>query len=626
MIETDEPKAFACKAFTLAFLSQLLQKLHKQLESLGLKSPAYKYTPRVQLRQVKEEDKSNRNDEDEDQKLGDTVIVNGNKSYDVNNETILNDKDTDNEEVKINGDAKSSKKILTKRRRRRRVMSSESSDLSDVDSESSEFETDKSASNDEEASNNEEQSDSTYESDNDSKSSIYDDSDTEDLPVNGNAKNDLHSKTKEYTKIKVDSQNCTSDTNVDETAECNGERKLDVEGIQNFLMGNNFLPSIKLLQDWVLTEKDLILSCGESGESLFQCVVDLLNIFLYYFNSKGHNKLPSEDCKVLNYAKSVVKRLKLEYKTIPLPEDINLRGTNICKFDKDAAEWQLLAKYKPSLYEENIIRMLNFIDFGYQIAKIVPRIRFNRSMKIFYLRKLLTPKVSTKVNHKRNRDWHNSKKPVENREGGLLRRLGRLWLVSQVKELERTGHTPAPSLLALDTAALYKHLKRVKQLLRTRNFIFLVPTIVLQELDELKRERSSARDAIRWLEVQLRSGSRFVRTQRPGQSRPLPLPPSKQARKPPQRVPNYVQILEFCNHFVESERGAQGQGGGGDPESVHGKAAPLLVLLVGTEPGAGQCEEPGLADAARAAGVSVEYIGDFYARWRQTVHKSGKKR
>ncbi|XP_013147577.1 PREDICTED: protein SMG5 [Papilio polytes] len=608
LVEIDEPKAFASKAFTLAFLAQLLQKLHKHLESLGLKSPAYQYIPRVQLQELKEGDK---NVTEEVTRPEENVMLNG-KDNNVRSEVDVKDKSDAEEPKQLNGDAK--KKTLSKRRRRRRILSSGSSDITDADTESSEVDTDKSESEDE-------ISDSTYESEDNSKSegSIYEETDSEDVPMNGNG--DEHRDVKEIVKdpiIKSEDSNRKSVPNVD--------TKLDIEGIQNFLMGDNFLSSIKLLLDWVLLEKDLILSCGESGESLFQCVVDLLNIFLHYFHYKNHNNFPKEDCNILNYAKILVKKLKLEYKTIPLPEDINLRGTNICKFDKDAAEWQLLTKYKPTVYEENVIRMLNFIDFGYQIAKIVPRIRFNRSMKIFYYKKNLPPKITTKVNHKKTREWHNSKKPLESREGGLLRRLGRLWLVSQVKELERTGTTPAPSLLALDTASLYKHLKRVKQLLRTRNFIFLVPTVVLQELDELKRERSSARDAIRWLEIQLKSGSRFLKTQRPGQLKPLPL--LKYPRKLPPHVHNFIQILEYCNHFIEEEKQSQ-IGGTGDPDnSVNSKTSSLLILLVGDEPGSNdeQFKEFSMTGAAQSAGISVEYIGDFYTKWRQTVHKSGKKR
>lgn len=141
----------------------------------------------------------------------------------------------------------------------------------------------------------------------------------------------------------------------------------------------------------------------------------------------------------------------------------------------------------------------------------------------------------------------------------------------------------------------------------------------------MKRDLSTARDAIRWLEIQLKSGSRFLRAQRPGQSKPLPL--LKYPRKAPPRVHNFVQILEFCNHFITDEK--QAQGGNGDPDSsLQGKPAPLLILLVGNEPGKDdeQYKEFSLTGAAQAAGISVEYIGDFYSKWRQTAHKSGKKR
>nr|XP_026493294.1 protein SMG5 [Vanessa tameamea] len=622
--DSDESKAFACKAFTLAFLSQILQKLLKQLESFGLKNPAHKYNSRYLLN--KSLNKEIEKDIDYEKNLETATVpdkvnlTNGDtNSYD---ETLSKENNSEEINTVTNGDVKNNKKSVAKRRRRRRVASSESSDMSDVDTESSGVDTDKSDSEDEE----EDASDSPLHSDDDSKSdgSVYDGIDNElDVKMNG---------TLENINTGIDDENKEINANIkatiknhDKLQPLDDTNKVNISEIEKFLLGDNFLPSIKLLQDWVLTEKDLILSCGDSGEALFQCVVDLLNIFLYYFSAKGNEIITSTEYKILDCAKKIAKRLKLEYKSIPLPEDINLRGTNICKFDKDAAEWQIIEKSKPTVIEENIIRILNFIDFGYQIAKIIPRIRFNRSLKIFYFKKSLPPKVTTKINHKKVREWQNTKKQMESSESGLLRRLGRLWLASQVRELERSGQTDVPSLLAVDTATLYKHLRRIKQLLRTRNFIFLVPTVVLQELDELKRERSSARDAIRWLEIQLKSGSRFLRTQRPGQSRPLPL--LKCPRKAPPHVHNFMQILEFCNHFTADEK--QSQGGNGDPDnSVHGKSAPLLILLVGNEPGKTdeQYKEFSLTGAAQASGITVQYIGDFYTKWRQTMHKSGKKR
>ncbi|KAI8434273.1 hypothetical protein MSG28_012365 [Choristoneura fumiferana] len=405
--ENTNPSYLTGKAFTLALLSQLLQKLQKQLEELGFKNPSQKYRGRTVSVNDVEPEKVERQDDVMDEKsvTDEIIITNPLKPAEIE---IDDTKEmiTDDDSKKLqNGNSKlNSKKVVAKRRRRRRMDSSDSSELSDADTESSEMTTDEASSDDDDVvSNSTDKSDDSR-----SEGSICNGSDgehiaeehTEDVEIKETqpVKND---------NIEVNGKDNNHKKHMKETAP--GNNPLKEEEIQNFLLGDNFLP---------------------------------------------------------NYAKHIAKKLKLEYKKIPLPEDLNLRGTNICKFDKDAAEWQILDKYKPSVYEEN----------------------------------------------------------VETSEGGLLRRLGRLWLTSQVRELERSGRAAAgPALLALDAAALHSHLRRVKQLLRARSFVLLVPAVVLQELDDLKREKSGARDAIRWLEVQLRSGSRFLRAQRPGQSRPLPL-------------------------------------------------------------------------------------------------------
>lgn len=402
MAELDETKAFACKAFTLAFLAQLLQKLQKQLHSMGLKNPAAKYrekTVSLQEENFPQIESPKVESEEEFELPEEPVITNGvclSGEYESIEE--IHSKEGEGEKVP-NGDTKiNGKKAALKRRRRRRVASSDSSDMSAGESENSDVETYESCSADDN------ESDSTYQSDSDSDGTdvgeeiekinceAKEDSDKKEPAVNGKVKN----VTIETKDLKV----------------CPSSPKLNEAQLKNFLLGDNILASIKLLQDWALTEKDLILSCGDSGESLFQCVVDLLNILSHYFIYKSDMLSEADnECPVLNYARSVATKVKYEYKNTPLPEDVNLRGVHICKFDKDAAEWQILGRQNLSVYEENVIRILNFIDFGNHIANIVPKIKYNRNMKIFFLKKATVPKLNTKVIHKRNREWHNSKKP-----------------------------------------------------------------------------------------------------------------------------------------------------------------------------------------------------------------------
>lgn len=417
--ETDEKKAFAAKAFSLAVLCQLLQKLLQQLQDLGLKNPASLYRaskPKPVFVPSEPVDEFASNEV--------TVVENGTSNgikEDIPDKIEIKIDEIDEEEnfkVLQNGNAKVvNKKILAKRRRRRRIGSSESSDVSDDELENSDIDTDDSSSK--------EDADENYDlsclSDSKSEASDNDDTDTEpeiiNSTVNGNDKNDsiVHENDiKDFVNDNVVIAETNGiakqpeDSNIESQIN-NINSDLNAPEFQNFLKGDNFLASLKLLQDWILSEKDLILSCGESAESLFQCVVDLLNILEFYFKPKCKIKTSDESCKIVRYARALAKNLSLEYKKIPLPEDIHLRGTNVCKFDKNAAEWLILDHYKPSIYEENVIRILNFIDFGHQIAKIVPRIRYNRAMQIFYLKKISIPKLNTKLNHKRYREWHNSK-------------------------------------------------------------------------------------------------------------------------------------------------------------------------------------------------------------------------
>lgn len=425
LVETDDKRAFAAKAFSLALLSQLLHKFLQQLQALGFKNPASKYwrrRPSVANKRIEQSSSPTVNE---------LPITNGIKEIEPQ-ENEKQDHEIDHEKKENNekeSDQKTNKKNTTKRRRRRRVASSESSDLSNDDTDFSSVDTDESDSNVDDDDDDDHDTDSSYHTDSKSEATDNDLSDSECLPkeneklLNGdldkNESIDNNNQIKQEDKcnsddkhivIKYTENNVKSQINKTPTSSTVENLELMETKIQNFFRGENFLPSIKLLQDWILKEKELILSCGESGQSLFQCVVDLLNILEFYFKHKLNNKEPQESCKIFNFLKAVTKNLELEYRSIPLTEDINLRGTNICKFDTNAAEWSILNQYKPSIYEENVIRILNFIDFGHQITKIVPKIRFNRTMQIFYLKKSPAPKVTAKVNHRRTREWHNSKK------------------------------------------------------------------------------------------------------------------------------------------------------------------------------------------------------------------------
>ena len=87
-------------------------------------------------------------------------------------------------------------------------------------------------------------------------------------------------------------------------------------------------------------------------------------------------------------------------------------------------------------------------------------------------------------------------------------------------------------------------------------------------MDEKKKNSIYARNATRWLESQLKRGSRFLRTQRPHEKQALPY--IKGPRPKDKEAWSYFQILEFCHHLTQ-------QGKTGDAE------IPVVTLLTGID-------------------------------------------
>lgn len=126
---------------------------------------------------------------------------------------------------------------------------------------------------------------------------------------------------------------------------------------------------------------------------------------------------------------------------------------------------------------------------------------------------------------------------------------------------------------------------------------------MVSALDELKREKLEARDAIRWLENQFHHGNRFFRAQRPQERRPLPF--IKYPKKKDKEASIYIQIIECCHYLAEQQKGASN----------------LVTLLLGNSNALsnGQNREISYIGLANSAGVNLELITEFYAKWKKTV-------
>lgn len=126
---------------------------------------------------------------------------------------------------------------------------------------------------------------------------------------------------------------------------------------------------------------------------------------------------------------------------------------------------------------------------------------------------------------------------------------------------------------------------------------------MVSALDDLKKERIEARDAIRWLESQFHRGNRFFRAQRPQERTPIPF--VKYPKKKDKEMHVFIQIVECCHYFAEQQKGA----------------ANVVTFLVGNGHVTtvnGENKEFSYAGLAKSAGIVLEPITSFYAKWKKS--------
>ncbi|KAL9874816.1 smg5 nonsense mediated mRNA decay factor isoform 2-T2 [Glossina fuscipes fuscipes] len=131
--------------------------------------------------------------------------------------------------------------------------------------------------------------------------------------------------------------------------------------------------------------------------------------------------------------------------------------------------------------------------------------------------------------------------------------MGKLWLKNEVETLEEELRKNPLSIvmtpfLVVDAKALTEYNGIVKNLLKSKKFIVLIPNAVFNELDDLKKRSENARNVIRWLEQEFKHGNRHMRAQRDNENLTFSL--IKIPRKLDREASVFLQIAQFCNHLV----------------------------------------------------------------------------
>lgn len=130
--------------------------------------------------------------------------------------------------------------------------------------------------------------------------------------------------------------------------------------------------------------------------------------------------------------------------------------------------------------------------------------------------------------------------------------------------------------------------------------------LVVSVLDEIKKEKSEAREAIRWLEYQFQQGNRFFRAQRHKEH--LPIPYIKYPKKKDKESHIFIKIIECCHYLAQQQKASSN----------------LVTLLMGNNINSikNNDKEISYLGLAKSAGVNLESITEFHTKWKKTLNNN----
>ncbi|XP_076638828.1 smg5 nonsense mediated mRNA decay factor [Colletes latitarsis] len=375
------------------------------------------------------------------------------------------------------------------------------------------------------------------------------------------------------------------------------KQDLNPEEVLNVLVEKEILASIKICCDWLRSNPDIIRICGKSSRILLKRVTILLNLI-------NIDTKMLENCKNDSMILSSVDKLKECIKIIPLPEDIDLRGLNLLEDAQKSLNWKILYKHKMNKREETLLRALKLIEFGHFLNSVEDAgVKYEPTKQMF---------ITIDVNAANVTKGNCKDLEMDHSRGKLMRHMGKLWLKAEVCALETRLRSRLMSpYLVPDHEALAKHTPALKRLVYAKKFIVVIPSVVVSALDEVKRISGRAREATRWLEGQLKRGSRFLRAQRPHER--LTLPYIKGPRPKDKEAWLFFQIIECCHYLTQQTK----VGITNDAET------PVVTLLTGCSPDDKRILSFSPNGLAKSAGVNIEYIESFHTKWKASSKSHG---
>ena len=299
------------------------------------------------------------------------------------------------------------------------------------------------------------------------------------------------------------------------------DRKLPKMTPYEAIAGETWLPMVKLIGDWIISNPHTINSEGfPRKEDFFSVYCSLLN------------QLPSCEIILVNGQNEIrpaiaahVARLETNLSTwtqhFVLPEDRAVAHFPALSKSQNAMEMspnQSITRIM-NTHEATALRLAAIFHF----ARTCEWITFDPISGQYSLRserpgqKEMSP--NNLYNFQSDEDRQFNKKSETMQKQQQMKTMAELWLKSEIGRLEKqqnrgsssTAVVPIYAVLSGDCFLTHEGVKEVGKLLATKKLIVALPQAVIYHLDAMKTSNPAAREASRFIENELRKGNPYLR-------------------------------------------------------------------------------------------------------------------
>ncbi|CAM2710767.1 unnamed protein product [Rotaria socialis] len=389
------------------------------------------------------------------------------------------------------------------------------------------------------------------------------------------------------------------------------EKQEDIDNDQNTLhhgtkliielLENEYLLSaIKSFCDWLAGNKRLLQMLLPISPGLWSKLALLLNFLPHERDILKSGLIPSTS-SIYPLLSKFVETKVFVFPSPMLDEDIRLRAFQSLKVDRNYIKLNLNQLSSLNKLESTVIRICSLRRFGYYATSIIPNSQFiydNEKLSFIATNPFEQSTVTTDDSSNKQTDTTVD----EERKSRLMRDMAALRLQAEISQLEnclKNEEFSLPPYLVIDSSVLCTNLNLVQKFVQSQRFIVVIPLVVIDILDELKKEQREARDAIRWLENQFRLGNRFIRTQAVHERL------SNQNKKKNNKNKDFFrfqEMIDCCLYFTQQSNL--------DKQTTSNSMSTVNLLL--SRPLTNKEQQ-----TIEKEGVIVQHIDDFHRRWKQ---------